>query len=100
MPVLLEVAVTTSGCPFSLAGPAVMPDRFTVEGLAGSSLMVTLLMLLSVGGSLTALTVTRKLRLMVLLSPWPSLTVTVTVAVPLALATGVKASRPVLFGLV
>ena len=57
-----------------------------------------------ISASLTAFTVTVKVRTIVstppLAVPPPSLTVTVTVAEPLALATGVKVSEPVAFGLV
>ena len=53
----------------------------------------------TVGRSLTGLTVTVKVRLMVLFRLWPSLTVTVMVAVPEALATGWKVRLPVVLGL-
>ena len=53
-----------------------------------------------VGALFTDVTVTPNVRVVVLLTPWLSLTVTVIVAVPLALATGVKLKLPVAFGLV
>ena len=59
-----------------------MPVRVTVCAGA-SSLSVSALSGSSVGASLTASTVTVKVRLTVLLAPWPSLTVTVIVAVPI-----------------
>src|SRR5947208_2235347 len=91
--VSLELAVTTRVCD-SLGGPAVMPNRLTVR-LPESSFTVMALSGLSVGGSLTADTVTTKLRLKVLLTlPRSSWTVTVIVAVTLALAAGVKVNVP------
>ena len=79
-----EVAVTVSDC-VSLAAPVPMPARLTV--CAGAfSLMLTLAMLVKVGASLTAFTVTVKGWVTVLFKAWPSLTVTVIVAEPLPVA--------------
>ena len=63
-------------------------------------MMVTLARALSVGGWLTGLTVTAKVREIMLLLVPPSLTVTVMVAEPKPLATGVKVMEPVVLGLV
>src|SRR5206468_1005485 len=59
-----------------------------------SSRIVGFPMALMVGGSLTAFTVTRKLRVVRLLIVPPSLTVTVIVAAPLALVRGAKVKVP------
>ena len=83
----------------SFAAPVPMPARLTLWSPA-SSARVKLFNAPSVGTSFTAFTVTVKVRLTVLLSAWPSLTVTVIVATPLALAAGVKLKLPVAFGLV
>src|SRR5262245_16325074 len=97
-PGLLELAVIVRFW-ISSGGPALMPERLTVC-IVAFSVMDKLPIAFSVGGSFTGLTVTVKLRLIVLLVAWPSFTVTVMVAVPLAFATGVKLSVPVVFGLV
>ena len=65
----------------SLVAPEVMPERLTVCRPA-FSLMVRLASALSVGGWLTGLTVTVKVRETMLLLAPPSLTVTVMVAEP------------------
>src|SRR4051812_36597025 len=96
--VLLEGAVTPRGWAGSFGGPAVMAVRATACAGA-SSFTRTALSGLSVGASLIAFMVTAKVRLNVLFSALPSSTVTVTDAVPLASATGVKVSAPVLLGL-
>src|SRR2546429_7387110 len=87
-PGLLEVAVTVSVWT-SLVAPELMPERFTVCGPA-SSLIERLARALSVGGSLTAFTVTVNVRVTVLLRGCPSSTVTVIVAVAFPLARGGK----------
>jgi len=79
-PVLLEEAVTVRVWT-SLVAPEVMPVRLTVWRPA-FSLIVTLASALSVGGWLTGLTVTRKVREKTLLLVPPSLTVTVIVEEP------------------
>ena len=79
---LLEEAVTVSVWD-SLAAPEPMPERLTVCRPA-FSLMVRLASALSVGAWLTGLTVTVKVREMMLLLAPPSLTVTVIVAEPKA----------------
>src|SRR5436189_34171 len=71
-----------------------MPDRLTTL-VGASSLSVTGLRALSVGGSLTALMVTVKVRTILLLSAWPSLAVTVMVTVPKASGSGVNFSEAV-----
>ena len=96
-PVLLDEAVTVSVWD-SLVAPEEMPDKLTVCWLA-PSLIVRSVSVLSVGGWLTGLTVTVKVRDMTLLLAPPSLTVTVIVADPFAEATGVKAIEPVALGL-
>src|SRR5690242_6857402 len=83
----------------SLAAPEPIPARLTVCKPA-FSLMDRLAMVLRVGAWFTELTVTVKDWVTILLLAPPSLTVTVMVAVPLALATGVKESEPVVAGLV
>src|SRR5436189_197972 len=95
--VSLDVAVTTSGWPDSFGGPALMPVSVTFW-VGASSLSGTGLGVFSVGGSLIGLTATVKVRVTLLLWPWPSLTVTVMRAVPNALATGLKVNRAVLSG--
>src|ERR1039458_3565053 len=62
--------------------------------------MVRLARALSVGAWLTGLTVTAKVRVMMLLMVPPSLTVTLMVAEPKPLATGAKVMEPVVLGLV
>ena len=62
---LLDAAVTVSVW-FSLVAPEVMPDKFTVCRPA-FSLMVRLPIAFNVGGWFTALTVTVKVRVMILL---------------------------------
>ena len=95
---LLLVAKTLRVCPMS-PGPSWMPLMATVcwpefSGIGGGFVIV-----LSVGGWSTAMTVTLKLCEIVVVPPVTvppfSVTVTVIVAVPLAKATGVKVSRPV-----
>ena len=76
-----------------------MPARLTSCAPA-FSLIVRLFNGFNVGGWLTGLTATVKDWETTLLLAPPSLTVTVTVAEPLALAAGVKASEPVVLGLV
>ena len=61
--------------------------------------MARLLMGFNVGGWLTGLTETVKVREMMLLLAAPSLTVTVMMAEPLALAAGVKVREPVVLAL-
>ena len=95
---LLDEAVTVSVWD-SLVAPEVIPERLTVWRLA-FSLMVTLASALSVGGWLTGLTVTVKVRETTLLLAPPSLTVTVMVAEPKPKVTGVKVIEPVALGLV
>src|SRR5436853_453327 len=95
---LLEVADTVNGCPLSLAGPALMPVSVTVCRGA-SSLNVIGFGVSSVGRSLTGVTETVKVRVAVLFTAWPSLTITVTVAEPNAFGTGVKVNVPELPGL-
>ena len=92
------MAVTVSVC-VSFVAPEVMPERLT-DCKPAPSLIVTLARALSVGDWLTALTVTVKERVTMLLLAPPSVTATVSVAEPNARATGVKAIVPVLFGLV
>src|SRR5947208_15345141 len=98
---LLEVAVTDSVWPVS-PGPALMPYRLTVRD-PESSLTVIELSGLSVGGSLTPLIVTVKLRVRLLLILPPSLMVTEMVTGPLrsvlALGRDGKSSVPVALGL-
>src|SRR4051794_40034523 len=99
----LEKAATDSGWLASLAGPELMPVKPTVC-VGASSLSVTELGGSKFGASLIALIVTVKLRVTLLLSPWPSLTVTLIVTGPLTAVfssgCGVKVNVPVLFGLV
>ena len=95
---VLEVAVIVR-VSISFAAPEEMPDKLMVCG-PESSLNWMLPRADSVGTSFTELTVTVKVRDTVLLWLWPSFTVTVINALPLALATGVKVSVPVAFGLV
>ena len=80
-------------------GPALMPVRLIVCGGAFSSSVIGLAIWFSVGGWLTGVTVTVKAceKLLTLAPPVGPLSVTVTVivAVPLALATGMKESVPV-----
>src|SRR4051794_19323179 len=90
---LLEVAVTVRVCVSD--GPAEMPDRLTVCWPASSRIAAGLLIGLSVGASLTGVTVTLKVReneassvLLGIPSGPASRTVTVMAAVPLRLATG------------
>src|SRR5262245_44634355 len=61
--------------------------------------MVRGLMVVMVGAPLAGVTVTTKVRVIVLFTAWPSLTVTVIVAEPLALGTGVNEIDPVELGL-
>src|SRR5262249_60723012 len=68
-----------------------MPVRLTVCS-PSFSLMVRLAIVSKVGAWLTALTVTTKARLMVLLVAWPSLTVTVIVTLPNAEGNGGRAA--------
>src|SRR5262245_15966310 len=75
---LLERAVTRRSCT-SLGGPALMPERLTVDD-PESSLMVRSGRGASVGGSFWERTVSRKLLLK--LRPSGSATVTVRVAIP------------------
>src|ERR1035437_7870796 len=82
----------------SLVAPVEMPERLTVWRPAFSS-MVRLASAASVGGWLTGLTVTVKVRETTLLPVPPSLTVAVIVAVPNAKATGVNLIEPVVLGL-
>ena len=97
-PVLLEEAVTVRVWD-SLVAPEEMPVRLTVWRLA-FSLIVRLDNAVSVGVWFTGLTVTVKLREMILLLVPPSLTVTVIVAEPNARAAGVNLIEPVMPGLV
>src|SRR4051794_21635135 len=98
---LPDVAATLSGWPASFAGPALMPVSATVW-VGASSLSVTGLGGSSVGASLIGLRVTGKVRVTVLVVPWPSFTVTLRVTGPpaavLASAAGVKVSVAVLLG--
>src|SRR6266581_1351591 len=96
--VSLELAVTIRVC-VSFVAPEVIPFRFTVW-LVASSPIVSGLIGSNVGGSLTGLTVTVKVRCTTLFEPAPSLTVTVTVVDPKALLTEVNVNVPVVFGLV
>ena len=89
---LLLVAVTVSVSAAVSASPTVNASGPTVP-LSGTTWFATGVI---VGVSLTALTVTRNVRLVVVT---PSLTVTVMVAVPLASGAGAKVRAPVLFGL-
>src|SRR5437773_681147 len=94
---LLDVTATDNGWLASLAGPALMPVRTTVCAGA-SSFSVMGLGVSKLGGSLAALIVMVKVRVTVLLEPWPSLTVTVIVTGPLAAVfasgSGVKVKVP------
>ena len=94
---MLEVAVIFKVW-FSPGDPDVTPDKFIVR--AGEfSLTTTLFRESKVGGKF-GMTVTVKLRTMILLLVPPSLTVTEIMAVPLALPTGLKIKEPVVAGLV
>src|SRR4051812_371844 len=102
--VLLDVAVTVSDWPDSLVGKAaVMPVRLTEVGALSLHDALPILVL-SVGASLTELTVMTKVRTTESTPPLAvvplSRTVTVMVVVPNWSAAGAYDSEPALFGLV
>src|ERR1700710_717015 len=94
---MLETAVTFK-CWISLGDPEVMPDKAITSG-AEFALTTTLFRASKVGGRL-GLTVTLKVRVVMLLLVPPSLTVTVMMVVPLVLMVGLKVNVPVALGLV
>ena len=81
-----------------MGAPEVIPERFTVCAPLSSRIDKSAIGS-RVGGSFTALTVTVKVRVVILLAAPPSLTLTVMVAVPAALGNGVKLNDPLGFGL-
>src|SRR5947209_8580277 len=89
---------------FVSPGPALTPLKLTRCCAAFSKIAGGLLIVPSVGDWLTAVTVTGKLWVTLLMPPLAvpplSVTVTVIVAVPLVKSVGVKEIRPVVFGLV
>ena len=91
------LAVTVNVCASS-AAPELMPLKLIVCGPASSTMNLSG-MASSVGGSLTGLIVTVKVRVAILLDAPPSLTLTVTRAVPLAFVTVLKVSVPPELGL-
>src|SRR5205809_704917 len=94
----LETAVMVRFCD-SFVAPQLIPVRLT-DWMPLFSLIVRFATGFSVGGGLLRLvTVTVKVRVIVLFCAWPSLTVTEMVATPEALATGVKLIVPVALGL-
>ena len=95
--------VALSELPESVRLEAEVSASLMVNGMAAvaeSAAISRLVMLEMVGGWLTWLTVTVKVRETTLLLVPPSLTVTVIVAVPNAKATGVNLIEPVVLGLV
>ena len=77
---MFEVAVIVSVCVSF--GPAEMPARLIVCAAASSKIAAGSPIAAIVGASFTAVTATEKVRVIVGLSVWPSLTVTVIVALP------------------
>ena len=83
--------------------PAGVSTSLTVNGIAGVEVLTAIsrfVIVETTGGLLTALTVTLKVRVTMLLDVPLSRTVTVTVALPNWFVTGLKDSEPVEFGLV
>ena len=94
----LELAVTLKVWA-SLAAPELIPLRATLL-VPESSVIVKSPRGFRVGLSFTGVTVMLKVRVVMLFELPPSLRVKVIVAVPNAVATGVKASVPLVAGLV
>ena len=82
------------------AGVSASPTVNGIAGVVASTAIIRFVMLEMVGGVFTWSMVTVKEWETILLLVPPSLTVTVMVAEPYALVTGVKASEPVVLGLV